>query len=213
MKNTQETSFIINNKTKIIVFHQTEDRELDCNFEDSIIFINDDVEITLAYGFVYHHLRELQFLLTQAIHNQLILHKTIFKDLGFLFNEYSAVICGEKQKESTDLMYIQKDDNSYWPGNDYSLWAYDMTSWIYNEPDGSIVFEVTPFYPYMYCEPEEEPDYIPYEEWIKTYKPYFITTISKETALQWLEQAERIIEIVEDNQKRWDNRPKEDVES
>lgn len=65
----------------------------------------------------------------------------------------------------------------------------------------------------MYCEPEEEPDYIPYEEWIKTYKPYFITTLSRETAQQWLEQAEYIIKIVDDNQRRWELHSKIDVDS
>jgi hypothetical protein len=213
MENIRKITLKINDKIEIVITYPSDFYELHCCTEGSIVFTNNASEITLAHDSVYYNLLELQSLLQKALAHQLILPTTIFKNLGFLFNEYSAVICGEKQKESTDLIYIQKNNESYWPGNDYSLWAYDMTSWIYNEPDGSIVFEITPFYPYMYCEPEEKPDYIPYEKWIKTYKPYFITTLSKETALQWLEQAEHIIKIVEDNQKRWDNRPKEDVES
>jgi len=213
MNNTQQTNLIINNKSKIIILHPAEDYQLDCCVEDSIIMAIGDVEIILASGSVYHHLQRLAFLLQRASLSLLVPHESITKDIGYLFNEYSANICGEKQENQTPLMYIEKNNEFYWPGNDCCLWAYDVTSWIYNKPDGSIVFEVTPRYPYMYYEPEEEPDYIPYEEWIKTYKPYFVTTLSKETAQQWLEQAEHIIKIVEDNQKRWDRRPKKDFES
>ena len=67
--------------------------------------------------------------------------------------------------------------------------------------------------PYLFSEPEEEPNYTPYEEWIKTYKPYFITTLSKETAREWIEQADKIIRMVEFNEKRMQYRSKIDVQS
>lgn len=213
MNYTYETILTINDKTKIIMHHAIDPREFNCDYEDFIIFKNDEFDTIIAKGFIYHNLRQLACLLQKTLANQLILHESITTDLGYLFNEYSAIICGEKKQESTILRFIQKNNESYWAGIDYSLWAYEITTWIYNKPDGSIVFEITPFYPYMYCEPEEEPDYIPYEEWIKTYKPYFITTLSRETGLQLLEQAERIIKIIEDNQKRWDNHSKKDLKS
>ena len=136
------------------------------------------------------------------------MHNSITKDVGFLFNQYSANICGEKLKKPTYLVFTQRNKKNYWSGNDYSLWAKNFVSWIYNKPDGSIIFEITPFYPYMYCEPEEEPNYIPYKEWIKTYKPYFITTISKETAKEWLQRAELIIKTIESNETQWQNKKK-----
>ena len=212
MKNTKKTRFIIDEKTYMIVFHRAEDHDLNCCFDDSIIFINGTVRTKLTYGSVYYNLDQLMSLLKKVLDNELMLHVDIKKDLGYLFNEYSAIICGEK-KESSDLVYLQKNNDSYWPGIDYSLWSTSISSWIYNKPDGSIIFEITPFYPYMYSEPEEEPNYIPYEEWIKAYKPYFSATLSRDVAHNWLEQAERIIRIIESNQERWRTQSKINVQS
>ena len=146
--------------------------------------------------------------LKKALNRELLLHFSITKDLGYLRNQN---LCNDIILPT----YSFPDGGTRWVGYLYFLWQSNahFDSWIYNAHDGSIIFEVTPFYPYMYCEPEEEPDYIPYEEWIKTYKPYFITTLSRETAEKWLEQAEHIINIIERNQKRWELRSTIDVDS
>lgn len=179
MNHTHETILALNDDEKIIIQHQKSLHKIDCHYEDSIVLRYNNSEIILTHDFLYHNLQELAVLLKKALNNELVLHNSITQDIGFLFNQYSAHICGEKLQEPTHLVYVQENGKKYWPGNDYSLWAKNFVSWIYNKPDGSITFEVTPFYPYMYCEPEEEPNYIPYEKWIKTYKPYFKTTLSK----------------------------------
>lgn len=166
----------------------------------------------LSKSTVYHDLLDLADLLNKALKQQLFLHHSITKDLGYLDNER---LCNDADLPTQSF----SNGGIAWVGYKYHLWSarnklISLNSWIYNNPNGSIILEVTPLYPYMFCEPEEEPDYIPYEEWIKTYEPYFITTLSRETAQQWLDQAERIIKIIEDNQKRWDRGlTEDDVES
>jgi chitinase len=72
-------------------------------------------------------------------------------------------------------------------------------TWIYNDIGGNIIFAITPFYPFLFCDPDEEPNYLPYEEWIKSYKPYLIAKLSRETAEQWLAQANSILEQIDKN--------------
>ena len=202
MTKISQIILILGDNELIIIDYQKPLNEITCHDESSIIFKKNNAEIILTHDFLYHNLCELAFLLEKALRNQLTMHKSITQDLGFLFNQYSAYICGEKLKEPTHLILISENNNKYWPGNDYNLWAKNFVSWIYNKPDGSIVFEITPFYPFMYCEPKEEPHYIPYKEWIKTYKPYFITTLSKEKASMLLKQTKDIIKIIEQNQNK-----------
>lgn len=123
MKNTNKTILVINNQTKIIMFHRIEYYELNCCSEDSIMLIDNDVQTMIADGFIYDHAAKLGSLLKKALLGLLTLDKDIKKNLGYLFNEYSADICEEKKEKSIDLVYIEKNNKKYWPGNDYSLWA------------------------------------------------------------------------------------------
>ena len=65
--------------------------------------------------------------------------------------------------------------------------------WIYNDKEGNIVLEITPPFATLFFEayPEEEP--ISFDEWMKDYKPLLVTTISKQTAQQWVQQIDDLI--------------------
>ncbi len=211
MKKSHWITFPVDKHTKIIIPLQDPIEWLGPMYEEHILLFSNNHKVFLSKSTIYHDMIDLVDLLKQALSNNLQLDRSIEQNIGYLVHQYHL--------DETKVLQHSFPNRWYgWIGYKYKLWEgiennTRLMSWIYNAPDGSIIFEVTPFYPYMYCELEDEPDYIPYEEWIKTYKPYFIATLSKETALQWLEQAERIIKIVEDNQKRWDNRLKQDVES
>jgi len=207
-KSTHWINFSIDKHTKISIPLEDPIEYLGPAYQENILLFYNKHKIVLSDSTIYHDMMELAKSLKKALNQELILHSSIIKDIGYLYNEYHY-------DDANFTKHTFSNGFIGWVGCLNHLWESlsHFNSLIYNAPDGSIIFEVTLLYPYMYCEPEEEPDYISYEEWIKTYKPYFITTISKETALQWLEQAERIIKIVEDNQKRWDSMPKEDVES
>lgn len=203
-------TFSINKETKIIVPLQDPIEFLGPIYEENILLHNNNHTIVISNRTIYHDMLDLVDILKKALNNELPLHPSISQDIGYLYNynHYNS-------NDTSFVAHVFDTGIIRWIGYLYHLWESNCNfdSWIYNAPDGSIVFEITPFYPYMYCEPEEEPNYIPYEEWIKTYKPYFITTLSKETALEWIEQAEKIIWMVEFNEKRMQYRSKIDVES
>lgn len=205
-----EIVFAIDNTIKIVIPLKDPVERLGPLYQEKILFFfNKTKKILLSKTTIYHDLLYLADLLKKGLNNELYLHSSITKDIGYFYNEHHY-------HGANFPVTPLPNGNIDWIGYLYHLWQSNahIDSWIYNKPDGSIILEVTPLYPYMFCEPEEEPDYIPYEEWIKTYEPYFITTLSRETAQQWLDQAERIIKIIEDNQKRWDRGlTEDDVES
>ncbi len=211
MNNTHYITFNIDKNSRIIIPLQDPIEWLGAIYEENILFYHKKQKLFLSKQTIYHDMLNLAELLNKALNNELFLDKSINQDIGYLVHEYHI------DENKVALCDFDSGIRS-WVGYKYKLWEATnknlcFMSWIYNSPDGSIIFEITPFYPYMYCEPEEEPNYIPYEEWIKTYKPYFITTLSRETAEQWIEQAEQIIRMVEYNEKRMQYRSKIDVES
>ncbi|HEV2917412.1 MAG TPA: hypothetical protein VGW78_06740 [Candidatus Babeliales bacterium] len=71
-----------------------------------------------------------------------------------------------------------------------------------SDKDGNIIFEITPHYKYHFCEPDETPSFISYEEWIKDYKPYLIRVVPRDIAHQWLNQAREILNAIDENTER-----------
>jgi hypothetical protein len=209
-KNTHCITFWIDHKNKIVIPLQDPINTLEPIYEETIVLYHSNHEIIISDRTIYHDMSDLAAILKKALQKDLLPHPSITEDIGYLYNHYHY-----HNDNDNFTMHAFPTGVIEWIGYLYHMWesSLNFDSWIYNSPDGSIIFEITPFYPYMYCEPEEEENYIPFEEWIKTYKPYFITTLSQETALQWLAQAERIIKIVEFNQIRWELRSKIDSES
>jgi hypothetical protein len=204
MTQIYEIIFDLYNDEKIVIKSQIPLSEINYCTEASIILIQKSKQLLLAQDSFYSNVKRLNTLLKKVLKQELILHSTITKDIGYLFNQYSAIICGEKLKEPTFLTYIKKNNESYWIGNDYHLWAGDYITWLYNNSDGKVItFEVTPFYPYMYCQSEEEPNHLLYEEWIKTYQPCLIREISIQTAQEWLKQTEFILQKIDSNIQLW----------
>ncbi|HSC25174.1 MAG TPA: hypothetical protein VLB80_03105 [Candidatus Babeliales bacterium] len=198
-----EITFPLNNKETILLYLQEPLELVDLCYEEYIFLSYNKNKHLLAEGPIYYNMQQLIKYLKKTINNQLPLHSSITLDIGYLLNEYHI-------SEDNFIMYNFPSGISSWIGYKYHVWEaashnIRLITWIYNKPDGSIIFEVTPFYPYMYCEPTEEPNYISYNEWIKTYKPYLIRELPTTTAQEWLKQAEYIIQTIEANVEKWKN--------
>lgn len=194
-------TFNIDNTAQLIIPLEDPAEVLSPLYRGKILLLLNSHTFLLSKTTVYHNMLDLVDLLKKVLNQKLFLDSSMIKDIGYFHNEH---LCRTSQLPT----YEFSNGGIDWIGYSYHLWSardglISLDSWIYNGPDGSIIFEITPLYPYMFSEPEEEPGYITYDEWIKTYKPYFITTLSKKTAQDWLERAEIIIKTVENNQKKW----------
>ena len=171
---------------------------IDWNYADPIVLSKENTLITLADGPIFFEILDLYNILQKALNNQLAINKAITSDIGYLYNEYHYSIANLSIKQ------LQNIDN--WIGEDYLVWEADndkvrYITWIYNQ-NKKIIFEVTPFYPYFYCNKTKEPNYISYKKWIKNYQPYLIASLSQETAKQWVYEIEYIVKTVENNIKQ-----------
>ncbi|MBV8660764.1 MAG: hypothetical protein JO129_01290 [Candidatus Dependentiae bacterium] len=190
-------SFIINNHEKFIINIDCPDNIIhSCNFSKIDLVIKND-HIIIGKSIVDDYAQVLKNKLTLALSNELKLHPSIEKNIGYYWNQ-------DLNEEKPDLFMIKGKEESYWVGGMHFLWATDSSkknqqyaTWLYNDALGNIIFEVTPTYPDTFIDPEDPADVQAYQEWMeKKYKPFFTRIISRETAIQWLDQADMLLKIL-----------------
>lgn len=202
--NQNSISFILNSNEKFVLDLQESLDCVHCCYEAPIIFFHDASQIVIASDFVRYNISGLSHLLSKVLAKQLMLHSSIIKDIGYLYNEYLQGLYSESLQKNKELVYEKMEGIDHWVGEAYKLFDCNPTTWLYNDYDENIILEITPNYPWHFSEPKEGEDFIPYEEWIKSYKPVLIRAIPVEVARQWLEQANMILKKIEENVARFE---------
>ncbi len=116
----------------------------------------------------------------ELLKNKLFFDVNVRKDPGFEYNQYCQDII--KKSDVVDKYFFcsnsHKDDDLLY------------TSWFYNDKNGNIIFEISPFYPWFNVEnPQNNVGFVTYEAFMKNYKVVIHKMISKKIFLQWLQQA------------------------
>lgn len=133
-------------------------------------------------------------LLQRAIINELPLHSSINQDVGYLFNQY--MYHRGQEKNFSDESVIVYDSCDVWVGKVSQLWGNgNQTSWIYNDNNEQVVFEVTPVY-YGDFSSDDFNDQEFYE-WMSKYKPIFVQKISKKTLQKWIKIADQLLRDID----------------
>lgn len=200
--NKNDIVFKLSDTEKIVIELEEEIQNIDCCSQAPIVFLQDSKRIILSKDSVRENMTILSGLLTDALYNKLQLHESITEDIGYVYNQYSDFLWNKKSKASNNFGYTKLEGRDTWAGNNYHLWSSSLTSWIYNDIDGSIIFELTPMYPEDFYYTKKKPQKIPYHEWIKGYAPYLIEKIPQSVAQRWLAQANDILEQISENIER-----------
>jgi hypothetical protein len=201
MNNHHKISFKLDERVKIEIDLEVPLNEIDCCYQEYIAIFIEGNKHLLALEPIKFLMLELSDLLKKGLENQLCLNQSIIDDLGFYWNE-----CFQSYSR-----FVSKSSSCYKIAQSYLLWSSRcnmnpmLDTWIYNNNHKEIILEITPSYPWHFSDLEDisnKKDDIPYEEWIKNYKPLLIRTIPKDVAEQWLHQAQEILKNIEKNTAR-----------
>lgn len=188
-------SFLINDSNRLIIELEESLDNVHCCYEAPIILLHNNKKIDLSSHSIRDFVSDINYFAKQLTDNKLQLHESIIQDIGFLLNEDLQYKPG--------LFTIQKKGHDSWVGYAYLLvMGYKETVWFYNSPDSAIICEVTPKFPFSYKNYKKDLNYIPYKNWIKNYKPYFITHASSSFIQEWITQSENILKMIEENIRR-----------
>ena len=93
----------------------------------------------------------------------------------------------------------------------YILFNINYTKvWLYNH-NNKIIMEISPSYPWHYLDPKDDEQFETFEQFMTNYKPIAIHEISKETAQEWLKQAQDYLDIVEPQFEQWCKEHKDEL--
>ncbi|AXK60436.1 hypothetical protein [Candidatus Chromulinivorax destructor] len=196
--------FILNSSEYFFInLHNTND-VIDCCYRTSIFLNLNNNQTEIANEDIQEYSERFDLLLTLALSQELKLHISIKKDLGFYWNQ-------DMNEKNPAIFYEQGDGHLDWIGTKYLLWStsgeafQQFGTWLYNDKFGNIIFEVTPIYPKTFINKEDPVEVKAYQEWMKkSYKPFYTRIIPKEVAEQWLKQCKLLLQTIHDNTKRLD---------
>lgn len=156
-----------------------------CAYSD-LYYVDTKKNISIRFG--YTETNQVSYFfgksqgMTNLINGKRILYKNIRKDLGFKFNQFHANAL--KKQEYYKVMEY------YFQGNNHKGILPYFSSWLYNDKNGNIVLEISPIYPWFdEKNPEKQPGFVTYSEFIKNYKIAVRVIILKENFKKWVNQA------------------------
>jgi|SRR5579872_293375 len=198
--NLHEITFQLNESEKIIIELNEPLSMVHCCYEAPLFFVTKTEKIQIDSADVRYYMHQLQSLLVMALDNQLQLHESVQDYIGYFYAQYMFYWYDREIAKEFGLIF---DEDNRWVGNKHLLFAYDIAIWMYNDADGAIVLEFTPWYTQNRFDEEGETDFTQYDSFLKNYKTLFSRTISCEVAEQWLTQANQILQQIADNIERF----------
>lgn len=180
--------------------------DLFCKLDE--IFIFNDIAIKyvnketyfLTIDCLFYLMNHLQEMFKSAIKNELQLHKSINKNIGYLRNQYlhDSIECREGNKEELP----------HWNGDKYHLFStpgnadISLVTWLYNNKHCDIILEITPGYKWFFKEPDPNETYVSYDEFMKNYKSIYTATIPLSFAKTLLMQFDILLNQSKKNEKK-----------
>jgi len=152
----------------------------------SISYVDEIGDIDIRFG--YENLQDFCYLIEESdrvkklLDNKLLLSE-IIHDIGREYNEYY-----EGNIDNKGFM------SYYFWGNSHKKIHPFFNSWMYNDRDGNVIFEITPFYPWHHTKKKRDPKYVSYQEFIFNYKSTIKVKVPKYNLVKWIDIAKRLRE-------------------
>lgn len=168
--------------------------------DDCLIYFKDtNNKIVLYHDFIRPGLSVFVEVLEDLISNRLALHESIVRDVGYMWNQLLHAEPADRDPK------IFCEEDGFWVAEVNLVWSASgddypsVETWLYNNDEGEIILEITPVYKWHFDDPEPGENYITYEEFMLNYKPILFRTIPKDVAQEWVDQAQNLLNIIEQN--------------
>lgn len=159
------------------------------------------IGVTSAGTFAEQFIKSLSL----AVEQKLILDKSIIQNLGYCWND---ILAGRKDK----LTLINEDYGEFvdWVGLKYYLFGsyadsdLYVSTWLYNDQDGNIVFEVTELFKWSIKKTysEQDPEFLQYLEFLKGYQSIIKVIITPGYAKDLLENIQTLYKLFQQNEQK-----------
>lgn len=192
MKAMDITKFMISDKRYLKISNDKLPIEKLIECEDCLVcthiavtYVDEENNINIPFGFYatgsFVSKMATSDFLQERLEGKAMYDKSVSGDLGFLSNQYFE-----------GLLASFPEFEHYFMSNTYKQTGMAFQSWLYNDKDGNIFFEITPFYPWNDPDLRKDPRRVTYKKFMKDYKPVLETIIPKESIQQWIDQGKQL---------------------
>ena len=136
-----------------------------------IFFLQEGCARQLFEDILQEGLTTFLSILKRLIAGQLVLKSENGEGAGRLYNE-------ALHADSEEIDFFSR----------YLVWEVDHTFTFFYEKNEKFYLEIAPNYPWHFSESNEQESYVPFEIYIRNYKPLIAIAIEKETIEKWLTQ-------------------------
>ncbi len=191
--NQKLLTFLIHEHAKIRIQQPAKNYTFDWYDEANFIMQYYQHQYILERTHVKSAIEAFKEYLNNTLQNNHQLNSYLTDNIGYYWN-YAL-----NQKYKHDQIF----GDDYDILNNFNIWSrYNQSTFLYNDHQGNVIFEITPLYPYTYAYGKKKRTYGYFLKWMQSYKPTFKSVISKETVLKWIEQTQEILDIIDENSKK-----------
>ena len=171
-------------------------------YEIEVWFVGNEDEFRFGSDFSHDVCYHLRHKIDKVLQGRLVRYEAE-EDLGVLVNKF---------------FYNLPDADSW---GKYHLFSNShqgirpyYSSWLYNDSDGNIIFEITPSYLWNDEDKKErkKPDFIEYAEFMKNYKPTMMRVVDKKYLQAWIEPLKELEALFQKNEDKDCGRMQQDID-
>ena len=185
---SQQIRIAINEQDKINIYGY-ETNGLHVFDEVEAEYIHNNKVIILASDIAQYVIETFCTSLEMALKNELPLDSSlVVGKVGYFFSKKKYMTADESdESEKKDGIFSQ-----YW------VWSSskNIQMWLYNV-DNKIYLEISPTYPWLFSDPDEDESYISFDEYMKSYKPIIITELQEILVQAWIDQCHDLLQKME----------------
>lgn len=194
---TNATTFHIDTNTTISIDPDIPLKMIHCCTEASLFFSQNNTPVVISTDSTYINMQALHQALAHACAKKRYLHPSLTNDLGCLYNIDKFNFETDSTCDATEFITTKLEKQDIWVGMQYLMWNDTYTTWLYNDSEGAIIFEIAPKYLEFYSGKDLTKS--AFESWLQTYKPFYKTVLHEGAAQEWLGKSEQILVIIENN--------------
>lgn len=161
----------------------------ECNFHTMIDldYIDEKKGISIRFG--YDFFSSFCFFILKSGYIQKLLQGKMklsneIQDLGITFNDYFQ----------GRLKTLNIDQYLCWSNAHKQIQPY-FNSWLYNDKNGKVFFEITPFYSWHGMSEKSVQEKVAYKDFIKNYQVVIKTIVLKKNLKKWLLQTQQLLDF------------------
>jgi hypothetical protein len=156
--------------------------------EVEVQYIHNGTAILLTKDIVQYVVETFCASLEMSLKNELPLDASlVVGKVGCFFSKKKYMTADECNGQKKDDVFTQ-----YW------VWSSpdNIQTWLYNR-DNKIYFEISPTYPWLFSDPQEDEHYITFDDYIKSYEPVMLIELSKSLVQEWVNQCHKLLDKME----------------